>query len=378
MVSQSGSNSKNATEENTKLTLVDIRTDMGKVKRIFVIADFKDESPRSVRAQPRMWVKGLLRLGHDVQRFSYRNIMTQFNPFSGRHFRRFAPRFVRRRADNILAEQIKSYHPDIILVLSMKYITAETVRIIRSAAPGATIVGRDEDPFPQKNPARLSIAKETDLVVATSAGRFLKTYKDAGVPRCAFIPNACDPDIQHRYQVEEKWKADIIFTGKAEHRRLGHDAGRNFDRYELLRRLSEMPNAKMYGCFDNPRVEGIETFYAISGAKIGLSINIANDVRLYHSDRLMNYVSCGTFTLAKRVPDSDLLFEDGAHLKYFDTADEFFELAESYLKHNQEREKIAIAGMQKAHADFNCEKMAQLLLDLIETGTYNAPWAVIL
>jgi spore maturation protein CgeB len=82
--------------------------------------------------------------------------------------------------------------------------------------------------------------------------------------------------------------------------------------------------------------------------------------------------------LAKRVPDSDLLFEDGVHLKYFDTINEFFELADWYLKHQQEREKIAKAGMQKAHADFNCQKIAQYMLDLIETGTYNAPWAEIL
>ena len=206
----------------------------------------------------------------------------------------------------------------------------------------------------------------------------MKTYKDAGVPRCAFIPNMCDTDIQHQYNVEEKWKTDIIFTGKAEHRRLGPQVGRDSDRYKLLHKLSKMSNAKMYGCFGNPEVEGIELFYAISGAKIGLSINIANDVRLYHSDRLINYVSCGTFVLAKRVPDSDLLFEDGVHVRYFDTFDDFFELADWYLQHEQERGKIAMAGMQKAHADFNCEKIAQHMLDLIETGTYDAPWATIL
>ena len=139
-----------------------------------------------------------------------------------------------------------------------------------------------------------------------------------------------------------------------------------------------MPNARIYGAFGIPRVEGIDYFYAVSGAKIGLSINIVNDIRMYHSDRLINYISCGTFTLAKRVPDTDLLLEDGLHVKYFDSADEFFELADWYLRHEQEREKIAIAGMEKAHADFNCEKIAQYMLDLIETGTYNAAWAEIL
>jgi len=321
--------------------------------------------------QQRMWVKGFIRLGHDVQRFGYRNIMTQCSPLPNKGIAR---RFGKKKADSLLVEQVRRYHPHIVFILSMKYLDAKTVIAIRDAAPDAVLISRDDDPFPEKNPGRISIARQTDIVITTSSGRFLKTYKDAGVPRCAFIPNTCDPDIQHQYDVEEKWKTDIIFTGKAEHTRLE----RNGERYYLVHTLSKMPNTKLYGCLGNVRVEGVEAFYAISGAKIGLSINIVNDVRLYHSDRLINYLACGTFALAKRVPDTDLLFEDGEHLKYFDTPEEFFELAEWYLKHDQEREKIAKAGMERAHSEFNCKRIAKLLLDLIETGTYNAPWAELL
>lgn len=345
------------------------------MKRILVIADFKDEKPQSIRVQPRMWVKGLLRLGLDVQRFSYRNVMMQCSPLPGK---RIALHFAKRKVDKVLVEQIKRYHPDVVLLLGMKYLDAETVRLAREAAPNALFAGRDEDPFPEKNLNRIAIARETDIVMTTSSGRFLRVYRDAGVPSCAFIPNACDPDIQYRYEVERKWKTDIIFTGQTEHRRLGPDAGREIDRYELLHRLSTMPNARIYGAFGTPKVEGIDYFFAICGAKMGLSINIANDVRLYHSDRLINYVSCGTFTLAKRVPDSDLLFEDGVHLKYFDTADEFFELADWYLKHERQREQIARAGMERAHTEFNCERITKYALDLFQTGTYDAPWADIL
>ena len=340
-------------------------------RRIFVIADFNDESPKSIHMQPRMWLKGLTRLGHDVQRFSYRNIMLQSSPFPSKRMARY---FSKKRADAILIEQIKLYYPDIVFVLSMKYLDAETLCSVRDAAPGAIVIGRDDDPFPDKNPARLAIARETDMVITTSAGKFLQTYKDAEVPCCALIPNMCDPDIQYKYDVEEKWKTDILFTGKAEHTRLA----RNNERYEIVQKLVAMPNVRLYGCFRRPLVEGMDLFYAISGAKIGLSINIANDVHLYHSDRLTNYLSCGTFVLAKRIPDSDLLFEDRVHLKYFDTVDEFFELADWYLKHEQEREKIARAGMERAHSEFNCERIAQLMLDLIEKGTYQAPWAEIL
>jgi hypothetical protein len=202
----------------------------------------------------------------------------------------------------------------------------------------------------------------------------LKTYKDAGVRLCAFIPNICDPDIQYRYEVEDKWKTDIIFTGKAEHTRLD----RNDERYNLVSRLSRMPNARIYGAFGTPKVEGTDYFRAISGAKVGLSVNVVNDVKLYHSDRLINYLSCGLFTLARRVPDSDLLFADKVHLRYFDSADEFFELSEWYLKHDDERQKIAQAGMQHAHKEFNCVKIAKYLIDLAETDGYDAPWAKIL
>jgi spore maturation protein CgeB len=347
---------------------------MARAKRIFIVADFKDDSPKSIRMQPQMWVKGLMRLGHDVQRFSYLSIMTRCNPLSGIRSKPFAFDFVRRRADRILSDQIRSYSPDIILILSMKYISEQTVSIMRSAAPGVVIVGRDDDPFPDRNPVRLAIARQCDWVLTSSAGRFMKIYKDVGVPKCAFVPNLCDPDLQYRYDVADKWKTDIIFTGKAEHSRLD----RNNERYEIVRRLAKMPNVRLYGCFDHPMVDGLDLFHAISGAKIGMSINIANDVKLYHSDRLINYLSCGTFVLARRVPDSDLLFADGVHLKYFDSADEFFELSRWYLEHEQEREKIALAGMNRAHSEFNCVKMTKYMLELVETGTYKVPWGQIL
>jgi len=318
-----------------------------------------------------MWVKGLLRLGHDIQRFSYRNVMIQASPFPSKSFAR---RFAKKKTDVLLIEQIKGYHPDVLFILGMKYLDAETIRLARDVAPNAIFVGRDDDPFPEKNLNRVAIARETDVVVTTSSGLFLQTYKNAGVSRCAFIPNMCDPDIQQRYQVEDKWKTDIIFTGKIEHTKLE----RNDERYNIVRRLKKMSNARIYGDFGIPRIEGMDYLHAISGAKIALSINIANDVRLYHSDRLINYLACGTFTLAKRVPDTDLLFEDDVHLKYFDSVDEFFELADWYLKNETEREKIARAGMQRAHSEFNCERIAKHLLDLIETGTYDAPWAEIL
>jgi glycosyltransferase involved in cell wall biosynthesis len=344
---------------------------MPKAKRIFVISDFKNEKPQSAFVDERRIVKGLIRLGHDVLQFSHRNILMEYSPFRSK---RIARRFAKRKTNKVLLKLIKYYYPDIVLLLTMKHLDVETVIAMHDVAPNAVFIGRDGDPFPENFPDRIAIGKHMDIITMPSGGRFLQTYKDAGVKCCAFVPSCCDPDTQYKYETDEKWQCDIVFTGKAEHTRLD----RNELRYDIVKKLSEMPNVNLYGCFDRPRTQGIDCFRSLSNAKIGLSINIANDVNLYHSDRYINIPACGTFTLAKRAPGYELLFKDGTQMRYFDTTEEFFELADWYLKNDDEREKIATAGMQRAHSEFNCEKIAGYVLDLIETGSYKAPWAEIL
>jgi hypothetical protein len=243
--------------------------------------------------------------------------------------------------------------------------------LIRQAAPNAFFVGFDGDLWPQLHRGRVAAAAELDLLLATNEGKGLDVYKKMGV-RCAFMPNPCDPDIEYRYDVSDKWKTDILFTGKTRqsHKRYPTDPLR----YQIISRLAELENCRLYGCNGQPRIGGLNYLYAISGAKVGLSVNAVNNIRLCHSDRFTTYIACGTFVLAKRVPDSELLFKDSVHLKYFDTVDEFFELADWYLKHENERIKIANAGMQRAHTEFNCEKIAKYTMDLIENGTYRALW----
>jgi glycosyltransferase involved in cell wall biosynthesis len=345
---------------------------MAKAKRIFFVTDIKDFANNHLHYAHRKLIKGLIRLGHDAQVFSYRRAFLQAGPIMSRKFaRRLCKSYV---ADKLLVKQIKNYNPDIVHVHFANYLDAKTVMLMRDAAPNAFFIGRDGDLWPELHRNRIRAAGELDLVVTAYEGEGLQPYKDAGI-RCMFIPNYCDPDIDHRYEVAQKWKTDILFTGQTRYK---HKRYPTEDlRYQLLSRLAGMRNCTIYGCLGRPRVEGMDYLYAISGARIGLSVNAANDVRLCHSNRFIHYLAGGTFVLTKRVPDSDLLFKDCVHLRYFDTVEEFFDLANWYLNHEDERIKIANAGMQRAHTEFNCEKMAKYMLELIETGTYDAPWTEI-
>lgn len=346
---------------------------MTQAKRILMIGDFKDDTPTSIAIERRHWYKGFVRAGHDVQRFSYMNILRQFSFFGNKSF---AKKFAHRKTEALLLSQVKSYQPDIVMVLIMKDIRPQLIDEIRRLVPDAHFIGRDVDWLPQNNPERTAIARKMDSLIATNAGQWLQYYKEIGVLRCAFFPCPCDPDIQRPYPPEAALQTDIIFTGKIIHGRSQSSA--DPDRMTIMTRLQQMPNAAVYGADGTNRIQGVAAYRAVSNAKIALSINAVNTMRMCHSDRFVNYIACGTLTLAKRVPDTELLFQDTKHVCYFDSPAEFFELADWYLKHDEERRRIARAGMEHAHCEFNCTRIAKLTLDFIDKGTYQADWATIL
>ena len=341
---------------------------MAKAKRIFFVADTKEFTDKLLKNEVRRLFKGLIRLGHDTQVFNYRAGLYWEAPLMSRIL---SKKRCKHHVDKLLIKQVKNYNPDIVYIGFANFLDAETVKLIRQAAPTAFFIGREGDMWPELHKGRVETTTELDILLTPYDGKGIDPYKNAGV-RCIFVPNTCDPDIEYRYNVCDKWKSDILFTGQTRYK---HKRYPTEDlRYQLLVRLADMKTCALYGCLGRPRIGGINYLYAISGAKIGLSINAINSIRFCHSDRLTTYLSCGTFVLAKRVPDSDLLFKDGLHLRYFDTAEEFFDLADWYLNHEDERIKIANAGMEHVHAEFNCVKIAKYTMDVIESGSYKAPW----
>jgi spore maturation protein CgeB len=343
-----------------------------RARRIFVLGNLADTSLPTILRAPHYWLKGLIRCGCDVQTFSYRNMLMRSGSPLGKVL---APLSGKRRVVETLLAQLVSYQPDVVFLPRdrVKDLDEATAGAMREAVRDAVFVTIAHDWLPELDAIRVGICRHMDIVLTTSAGAFLNTYKDLGVDRCAYMPNPCDPDVQHPYEVGPKWKTDIMFAGRLANPKVPP----NPERHAILTRLARMPNVRLYGCFDRPTVRGIDCFRAISGARVALSINMINGVRLCHSNRFINSIACGTFTLAKRVPDSDLLFEDKIHVRYFDTVEEFFDLAKWYLQHDDERERIARTGMEHAHREYNCRKMAGHLLDLIQTGRIDAPWAEI-
>lgn len=339
------------------------------VRKILIISDTNYKPVKLYLDQMPKLTKGFIRLGHDVRHLSYCGLLSQLSPFKSRSLSSF---IYKKKVDEILARFTSHYKPDIIYISFAKHLNAATLSLLREAAPAAVLIGMDGDPWPEREPGRIETAKGLDVLMATNDGIFIDQYRQAGINKCIFMPNMCDPDLDHRYEVDQKWKSNILWTGAVQHT-VGLTDG-DQGRQEIVHKLAQRSDAQIYGCLGRPKIEGMNYLYAISGARIGINVNAYESVRLCHSDRLTQYLACGTLVLAKRFEGCDLLYQDMKHLRYFEEPAECMDMAEWFLAHENERKKIADDGMEHCHTCFNSVRMAGYILELVQTGQYQAPW----
>ena len=66
--------------------------------------------------------------------------------------------------------------------------------------------------------------------------------------------------------------------------------------------------------------------------------------------RVFEVMATGSFLLTERVPGIEDLYENKKHLVLYDSLAEAIELTKYYLAHEEERNKIALAGMKETLA----------------------------
>jgi hypothetical protein len=336
--------------------------------RILIVADFRQDSPHFLLNNPRIFGKGFVRNGHDVLEFSYRDMLSRLSPFSSK---KLSVWWAKEKTDEMLIRLATHHQPELILVAAFKLLDGKTILRLRESFPKAVIVCWYCDPPHGIIPSVYDIGQHSDWFLATTGGELLREFKELGAAHCAFLPYPSDPDVQHPRETEARWHAPIVFTGKLMH---GGKAGQDAARWELVELLVKERSMSVWGCLSSPFVKGADYLDAVCGADMALSINIYNESRFYHSDRLTHYVGCGTLTLVKQVPDSELLFEDGEHVCYFDSQEECLELVDRYAVDVPQREKIAEQGRRHTHERFHCQKLAKYIVDLAEKGEYQETW----
>jgi len=102
----------------------------------------------------------------------------------------------------------------------------------------------------------------------------------------------------------------------------------------------------------------------ISAAKVVLGANHF-DARRYYTTRLVQTLAAGSFHLTRYIPGMERDFENHVHLAWYRDIDEALDLAGWYLRHDEERERVAAAGTARASKMFSYDADAGRLLAFI-------------
>ncbi|MCP5003162.1 MAG: glycosyltransferase [Planctomycetes bacterium] len=192
----------------------------------------------------------------------------------------------------------------------------------------------------------LGFVKSFDIVF-TAHKPAVKMFKDEGFEHVFWVPPACDPEIHGRKA--QKKVHDISFVGSL-------IEGSGSERVHLLNELKHRFHVHYERCF----LERMADVFSLS--KIVFNRSVANGLNM----RVFEVLASGSMLLTDESKESGLteLFQEKKDLVIYRHEEELFELAYYYLKHGEEREKIAEEGRKNVMKEHTYRHRAT---DIIET-----------
>lgn len=189
---------------------------------------------------------------------------------------------------------------------------------------------------------RLETAKKADYVFCAQK-RAVNEFKENGIANPIWLPHAVEPLAYPKFDLATK-RYDVCFVG--------HVNSRN--RVDALDRLfAEFPNF-YYG---QQLFEAAARKYAES--KVCFNISMTDDINM----RTFEVMASGSFLLTNWIPTIEELFVDGKHLVLYKTFDEMVDKIKYYLRHDDERERIAQAGYEEVMARHTIQHRVNRILE---------------
>jgi len=164
------------------------------------------------------------------------------------------------------------------------------------------------------------------------------------VPRCEYLPLGASIKVG---EFNDKYNFPVVFIGHKLF--IGHGQIR-------ARKIQEIQNEIMGfqvlngNAQSNPKLrekimKEVPNIYFSS--KICLDMNTFSGIKGYTSNRAWVISACGGFAISEYWPQSEEFFPEGTRV-WFKTIPEAIEKIKYYLSHDEEREKIRLAGLENA------------------------------
>ena len=110
---------------------------------------------------------------------------------------------------------------------------------------------------------------------------------------------------------------------------------------------------------------GQDAAVVYAGSRINLNVSLKG-IEGGTAQRVMDIMGAGGFVLTNYCEETADIFEEDKEIVMFKSPEELFDKVEYYLRHEEERERIARAGYHKVTTCYTYEKKLQKLLEWVE------------
>jgi glycosyltransferase involved in cell wall biosynthesis len=342
----------------------------GESLRILAVADLWQGSDGYA------YIRAFRRLGHSVRVVSAEHFVPgDWDSLPLRAFRRLISPALVREYTRELVKAAREMQPHLFFVFKGRYVAPRAVEEIRKL--GAVAINFYPDVSFMAHGSYLPKAlPRYDWVFQTKTFGIADLKRTLGVSRSSFLPPSFDPEVHFPAPLtaEERARlaADVCFIGtwSPKKERLLAAVARGVPQARLRVWGSRWDEAApiVSAAAEGRHILGLEYAKAIVASKINLGL--LSEVRKGASSgdlitaRTFQIPATGAFMLHERTAELAQYFTEGEECACFGSDEELTDKVAYYLKHEDERRRLAAAGRQRSlDAGYAVDFQARRVLD---------------
>lgn len=259
--------------------------------------------------------------------------------------------------DTDIIEKIRAFRPDYLFILSyssLPFFSANAKELKDSLNSGGKIMYWTGDLARQVHENKY-LGGMIDYIFLNDVETIGSFKKEWGNPNVFYMPHGTIP--ARMFPASKRFRHNVAFLG----RRQKAD-NRYVERNAVLDAFAHGFRMKEENSVVSPN--DVHAFYR--SCKIALAVSWDNHAKLYTSDRIWNIMGAGTFCLHYHFTGIERLVENGNHLIWFTAIDEGLELARFYMKHDDLRERIGLAGYNLVKYRHTYRNRVENILSIME------------
>ena len=302
---------------------------------------------------------GFVRLNHSVLTISDRDILS--------YNRSLKDLDGSQKLNSKLIETISNYVPDIIALGHADLINIKTLKFIKENYPHIKIIQWFLDKMTEewkRNRKRfLDKINLMDCNFCTTSPEILSLPKKNKV---YYIPNPSDISFETLKCYKNKYPLYDLFFAMSHGVHRGILKKGKFDKRLIFieKLINKNPNLRfnIHGAYNKQPIWSDDFKNSLYETKMALNLSQGNTIKYYSSDRITQLIANGILTFVDIKTKLNDFFTN-KEVIFYNTLNDLSDKIEFYSKNDKIRNKIAKAGRDKYHKNFDSKIVAQYMIN---------------